>query len=125
MLQLHHLLDAVRDEVFDRLLIAKPVAARHRVVEVIVEAVVGAHNAGRTAFGGDRMTAHRHDLRNQRNAKLRVALVDSDGCAQACASAAYNDDIRFDDLHLDPKAGYRVEVGSRWSQAKSDCPSNP
>ena len=62
---------AVRDEIFDDVLLAQPVAAGDGVVEVVVEAVMVLHHAGRAAFGRDGVAAHRIDLRDQRDGQIR------------------------------------------------------
>ena len=71
----------------------EPVAARDRVVGVLVEAVVGGDDAGRAALGRDRVAAHRIDLRDHRHVEPGVGLGDRDGGAQARAAAAHDQDV--------------------------------
>jgi hypothetical protein len=51
VLELDHLRRALRDEEVHDVLLAQPVAAGDRVVEVLLQAVVRLHDAGRPAFG--------------------------------------------------------------------------
>ena len=53
LLQLDHLLSTVLDEIFDHVLFTEPVTAGDSVVEVVVQAVVGANDTRRAAFGHD------------------------------------------------------------------------
>ena len=53
LLQLDHLFSTVLDEIFDHVLFTEPVTARDSVVEVVVQAVVEANDACRSAFGHD------------------------------------------------------------------------
>jgi hypothetical protein len=80
-------------ERLDRVLVAQPVAAGDGVVGVLVEAVDVLDDRGRAAFGRDRVAAHRIDLRDDRDAEVRVGLGDGDGRAQAGPTAAHDDDV--------------------------------
>ena len=53
LLQLDHLFSTVLDEIFDHVLFTEPVTAGDGVVEVVVQAVVGANDTRRAAFGHD------------------------------------------------------------------------
>ena len=64
MFQLGQFLGCLVDEVLDGVLIAQPVAAAHRVVEVQVEAIIGLDDTCGSALGGTGVTAHGIDFRN-------------------------------------------------------------
>ena len=64
MFQLGQFLGCLVDEILDGVLIAQPVAAAHRVVEVQVEAIIGLDDTRGSAFGGTGVTAHGIDFRN-------------------------------------------------------------
>ena len=53
LLELDHLFGTVLDEIFDHVLFTEPVTAGDGVVEVVVQAVVGANDTRRAAFGHD------------------------------------------------------------------------
>src|SRR5262245_5863873 len=88
MLELRHLLGAVGHEILDHVLVAQPVTTADGIVEVAAEAVVRADGARRAALGGHRVAAHRHDLRDQRDAKRGVALGDGDRRPQPSTAPA-------------------------------------
>jgi hypothetical protein len=79
VLEAHQLLWGFLHERFDGVLVGHPVAARDRVVGVLVEAVIRARHTGRAAFGGHGVTAHRIDLGENRDAEPRVGFGDGDG----------------------------------------------
>jgi hypothetical protein len=99
VLELGQLLGAVGDEVLDHVLLAQPVAATHRVVEVVLEAVGRELDPRRAAFGRDRMAAHRVDLRDQRDLQRRIGLCNGDRCPQACPATADDHHIRLVYFH--------------------------
>jgi hypothetical protein len=99
MLELHHLLGAMGDKIIDRILLAKPIAAGNRVVEMMLKTVVRLYHAGGPAFGSDRVAAHRIDLRDQRDSQRWIRLGHGDGCAQACAPGAHNRNVRLEYIH--------------------------
>ena len=111
MLHLHELARSLVDEQLDRVLIAQPVAARDGVVEMVVEAVVVLDHPGSAAFGGDRVAAHRVDLREQRDPQRRIRLDRRDRSAHAGAASADNDDVGRDQVHWGiPAAGLKVHL---------------
>ena len=57
------------DKILDDVLIAQPVAAGHRIVKMIIQAVVVAHNTGGAALRGYSMAAHRIDFGDQSHAQ--------------------------------------------------------
>jgi hypothetical protein len=81
VLELHQLDRRLHHERLDRVLVAQPVTAGHRVVGVLVQAVVPRDDRRRAALGRDRMAAHRIDLRHDRDAQAGVRLHDRDGRA--------------------------------------------
>ncbi len=87
------------DEVLDGVLVAQPVAAADRVVEVQIKAVVGLDHAGRPAFGCAGVAAHGVDLRDQRDAQLRVGLGEGDRSTQTRASRTDDGHIGFHNFH--------------------------
>ena len=87
------------DEVVDHVLVAEPVAAGDRVVEVVLEAVVGARDAGRAAFRRHGVAAHRHHLGDERDGQPRIVRGGGQRGAQPCAAAADHDDVSLYDLH--------------------------
>jgi hypothetical protein len=99
VLHLHHLLVRLRDEVLDDVLLAEPVAAGHRVVEVRLKAVVGLCHRRRAALGGHGVAAHRVDLGDERDGQCRVVLGRRDGRAQAAAARPDDCDVDLDDVH--------------------------
>ena len=99
MLELHHLARAMLDEIFDDVLFAQPVAAGDRVIEMVVEAVMGLHHAGRAAFRRHRVAAHRIDLRDQRDGQIRGGLGGGDRGPQAGTASTEDQDISIKMLH--------------------------
>ena len=61
----NELLRSMGDEIFDDILVAKPIASRHRIFEVIVERIATCDDACGAPLGGNRMATHRINLRNQ------------------------------------------------------------
>ena len=98
VLDLHHLFVRVRDEVLDHVLLAQPVAARHGVVEMMLQAVVRLRDRGRAAFGRHRVAAHRIDLGNERDCERRVRLGHRDGRAQTRAAGTDDRYIGLEDF---------------------------
>ena len=66
MFHLNHLLGAMGNEIVDDVLVAQPVAAGHGIVEMMFQAVVRLHHAGRSPFRRHGVAAHRIDLGHQR-----------------------------------------------------------
>jgi hypothetical protein len=99
VLQLDEFFGDLVDEQLDRVLIGQPVAAADRIVEVIVEAVILFHHAGRSSFRGAGVATHRIDLRQQRDLEVGVGFGDGDRRPQARSSCADDDDVRVDHLH--------------------------
>ena len=99
MFELHHFAGAVLDEIFDDVLFAQPVAAGDGVVEVVVEAVMGLHHAGRAAFRRHRVAAHRIDFGDQRDGQIRGGLGGGDRGPQTGAASTENQDIGVKMLH--------------------------
>jgi hypothetical protein len=105
MLELHHLLGAMGDKIIDRILLAKPIAAGNRVVEMMLQAVVRLHHAGGPAFGSDGVAAHRIDLRNQRDSQRWIGLGHGNGRPQAGATRTDNRNVRPEHVHeADPSS---------------------
>ena len=123
VLELDHFLGAVGDEILDRVLVAQPIAAGYRIVEVMVEAVIRPHHTGRPAFCGDSMAAHRHDLGNQRHIERGLALSRRNRCAQTCTAASHHDYIGTHKLHR--ISGTISGIRSNGYQAKPVCAPNP
>jgi hypothetical protein len=88
VLETQQLLRGLVHERLDGVLIAQPVAAGDRVVRVLVDAVIGANDAGRAALCGHCVAPHRVHLGDHRDAQSRVGLGDGDGGAQTGAAAA-------------------------------------
>ncbi len=86
-------------EVLDHVLVAEPVAARDRVVEVFRQAVVGTHARRGAALRRHRVAAHRHDLGDERHAQAGIAFRGGNRGAQAGAAAADDHHVRLDHLH--------------------------
>jgi len=80
VLQLHHFGGATGDEVVDDILLAQPIAAGDGVVEVVLQAVVALHDAGRAALGRHGMAAHREHL------ETRAIFSSGADCAAAMAA---------------------------------------
>ena len=125
------------DEQLDGILVAEPVAAGDGVVEMVVQAVVVLDDAGRAAFGGHGVAAHRIDLGDQRKREGRIGLGDRDGGAQAGAAGAHDRDVDFNHVHEAPfprTAGrftgllredsmrHGAEKALIWVNAPSECP---
>ena len=124
VLQLHQLDRRLRDEGLDRVLVTQPVAARHRVVGVLVQAVVGRDDRRSAALGRDRVAAHRVDLRHDRDAQPRVRLHDRDGGAQPGAAAAHHHHVVIALCPVHP--GYsRVFGGQLVQQHPAVMPNDP
>src|SRR6185312_1637498 len=87
------LLGRLPDEGLDGVLVAEPVAARHRVVAVLVEAVVGGDDPGRAALGRHRVAAHRVDLGDQGDVEPGFGLGDGDGGAQPGGAATHDQHV--------------------------------
>ena len=62
LLKLSHFARTMFNEIVHHILLAQPVAACDRVVEMILKTVMILCNGRRTAFGGDGMTTHRIDF---------------------------------------------------------------
>jgi hypothetical protein len=88
VLQPQQFLGRLLDERFDRILIAEPVAARDRVVTVLVEAVVGRDRARGAALRGDGVAPHRVHLRDHRDVEPGIGFRDGDRRPQPRAAAA-------------------------------------
>ena len=74
MLQSQQLLRCFVDERLDGVLIAQPVAAGYRVVDVLFEAVVCRDDSRGATLGGDGVTPHRVDLRHHRDRQPGIGL---------------------------------------------------
>ncbi len=83
MLQLDHLRRAAADEIIDHVLLAEPVAAGDRVVEMVVERVMPLDDAGRPALRRHRMAAHRQHFGDQGDGERGICLGRRYGGAQA------------------------------------------
>ncbi len=99
MLELHHLLGAMGDKIVDGVLLAKPIAAANRVVEMVLQAVVRLHHAGGSAFGGNGVAAHRIDLRDQRHGQRWIGFRHGNGRSQSRAPRANDRDVRLEHIH--------------------------
>ena len=99
MLELDHLGRAAADEELDDVLLAEPVAAVHRVVEVVVERIVRLDHARRPAFRRDRVAAHGQDFRDESDRQRRVRLGGGDGGTQARSARPYDEDIGIETIH--------------------------
>ena len=113
VLELHHLLDAMGDEVVDDVLLAQPVAAGHRVVEMMLQAVVRLRDRRGAALGRHRVAAHRVDLGDQRHDQRRVGLGHRDRGPQACTAGTHDRHIGFENVH----PGLRLEAASGLARA--------
>ena len=82
MLELQQLLGCFLHQIIDGILVAQPIAAADRVVEMMVETVVGLDNAGRTAFRRAGMTAHRIDLGYEADCQCGIGLCKRNGRPQ-------------------------------------------
>src|SRR5262249_34086757 len=74
-------------------------AARHRVVKMIIQAVVVLDHARRAAFRRYSVAAHRIDLGDETDAERRIGFGRSDGCPQPRAARANDRYIGGDDIH--------------------------
>jgi hypothetical protein len=99
VLELHHLLGAMGHEVVDDVLLAEPVAAGHRIVEMILPTVVGQRDRRGAAFGRHGVAAHRINLGDERNPKRGIGLRRCDRRAQTCATRTNDRDVRVEDFH--------------------------
>jgi hypothetical protein len=99
VLQPEHLLGSFLDEGFDGVLIAQPVAAADRVVDVVLQRVVALDDGRRPALGGHRVRSHRVDLGDQRDAQAGVGLGGGDGGADAGGAAADDQDVAGGEFH--------------------------
>ena len=86
VLELQQLARCLVDEHLDGVLVAEPVAAGDRVVDVLVEAVVRRDRPRGAALGGDAVAAHRVDLGHHRHVERRIGLRHRDGSTQAGGS---------------------------------------
>ena len=88
VLELREFARGLADKSLYRILIAEPIAARDGVIGVIVQAVIGTHDAGRPTLGGDSMAAHGIDLGDDRDSESGIGFRDGDGGAQSGPTAA-------------------------------------
>ena len=102
VLQAQQLLRRLLDERLDGVLIAQPVAARDRVVGVLVEAVVGSDRAGGAALRGHRVAPHGIDLRHHSDLQTGIGLGNRDRGAQARAPTTHHHHIMGRRHVLDP-----------------------
>ena len=93
LLQLDHLLSTVLDEIFDHVLFTEPVTTGDGVVEVVVQAVVGANDTCRAAFGHDGVRTHGNNLGDQRDLQSGIELGGRNGGAQSGTAAPEDDDV--------------------------------
>ncbi len=116
VLQLHQFERRLLDEVLHHVLVAQPVAAADGVVEVHLQRIVGALDAGRAALGCAGVAAHRVDLGDQRDLQVRVGLGNGDRRPEAGAAGADDDHISVDGFHrfaselVCPGGGYQPEI---------------
>ena len=94
------------DEVFDDILLTEPVTAAHRIVKVVVEAVIRTFDPCGTAFGGDRMATHRIDLRYQCNLQRRISFCHGNRRTQTGPSSSHDDYICLIAFHAKPFLAY-------------------
>ena len=88
VLELQQLARRLLHERLDGVLVAQPVAARDRVVGVLVEGVALRDRARGAALGRHRVAAHRVDLRDDGHVESRFGLGDGDGGAETGPAAA-------------------------------------
>ena len=100
MLELNHFFGGVFDKILHHILLAQPVAAGNRVVEMVFQRIVVAHHPGRTAFGGHGMAAHRVHLGNQVYGFIRRGAGDFDCRPQTGSAGADNRYIGVDNFHF-------------------------
>jgi hypothetical protein len=98
VLEQRELLRSLLDEVLDDVLVAQEVGALHRVEAMHLQVVVCTGDCGGPALGGDRVAPHRVDLRHHRDGGFGVCLDGGDCGAQACGTAADDDDVVPDDF---------------------------
>ncbi len=108
MLHLQQLQRGGLDEQVDRVLVAQPIAATHRVVEVLIVAVIILDRACRAAFSSNGVAAHRVDLGDQRDVERRVELGSGDRRPQAGAAGPDDGDVAGDDVHGQSPLGIRI-----------------
>ena len=100
MLELNHFFGGVFDKILHYILFAQPIAAGNRVVEMVFQRIVIAHDTGRTAFGGHGMAAHRIDLGNQVYGFIRRGAGNFDCRPQTGSAGADNRYIGVDNFHF-------------------------
>ena len=100
MLHLHQLFMGLAHEELDDVLLAQPVAAGHRIVEVRLQAVVRLGDSRRAAFRGHGVAAHRVNLGDERNAQRGVGLGHRDSGPKACSAGTHDCHIGLEDIHL-------------------------
>jgi hypothetical protein len=101
VLQLDEFPGRLVDEVLDGVLVAQPVAATDGVVEVLLQTVVGLDHTGGATLSRTSVAAHRVDLRDQRDAQLRIGLYKCNCSAQPRASGSDYGHICLDRFHSD------------------------
>ncbi|KFB66838.1 MAG: hypothetical protein CAPSK01_003777 [Candidatus Accumulibacter vicinus] len=99
VLELGQLLGTVCHEILDHILLAQPVAATHRIVEVILEAIGRQLHPRRTALGSDGVATHRIDLRDQRDPQRGIRLRDGNRRPQTCPATPDDHYVRLVYLH--------------------------
>src|SRR5439155_26427089 len=98
-LELDDLAGRLGHERLDRILVRQVVASADGVEGVKVWAVVGPEGRAGTSFGRLRVTAHRIDLGDQRDAERVGCLRGGDGSAEAGRPSSYDDDVVLQSLH--------------------------
>ena len=103
--QLQKFLWGFFDEGFHGVLIAQPIAARNRVIGMLIEAVIGLDHARGATLGGNRVAAHGINFGNDGNAELGIDFSCGDSGPQSCTPAAYKKDIVCRGVHGLPTSG--------------------
>ena len=107
VLQLDQFLGRFLHEGLDSVLIAEPVAAGDRVVDVVLQRVSVLDHGGGAAFRGDGVAAHGVDLGDDGDVEVWVGLGDGDGGAQTGAAAANDHNIVLNGI------GHRLRLAPR------------
>ena len=97
--ELQQLLGCFADEIIHRILIRQPVAATDRIVEVMIQTVIGFDHPRRATLGRAGVAAHRVNLGHQGNFQRGSRFSKRNGCTQACATSPQNGNICFYCFH--------------------------
>ncbi len=87
------------DENLDGVLIAQPIAARDRVVSMLVESVPRLDDTSSASLGRNRMAAHGIDLRDNCHAEFGTDLGNSDSRSEACPASTDEQNVVVCNVH--------------------------